>query len=96
MQMQSTPEAYYAELGQVGDPDLVAFVHWAVDQAPAHGLHVVWGGSGPLLKYAPAKCPHLSLTLGQLDKSGVLAQRQTALLRRCEELHVPGKSFETT
>ncbi len=26
---------------------------------------------------------------GQLDRSGVLSQRQSAVLRRCEELHVP-------
>jgi hypothetical protein len=89
MQTKNTPEAYYAELGQVGGPDLVAFAHWAVDNAPAHGLHVLWGGSGPLLKYVHEKHPHLPITFGQLEKSGVLAQRQTAVFRRCEELHVP-------
>jgi len=89
MQMKSTPEDYYAELGRAGGPDLVAFVHWVVDNAPAHGLCVVWGGSGPLLKYVPETRTYLSLTLGQLDKTGVLAQRQTALRRRCEDLHVP-------
>jgi hypothetical protein len=89
MQTKITPEAYYAELGRVGGPDLVAFAHWAVDNAPAHGLHVVWGGSGPLLKYVHEKHHHLPITFGQLDKSGVLAQRQTAVFRRCEELHIP-------
>jgi hypothetical protein len=79
MQTKSTPEDYYAELGRVGGPDLVAFVHWAVDNAPAHGLHVVWGSGGPMLKYAHEKRPYLFLTFGQLEKSGVLAQRQTAL-----------------
>ena len=89
MQTKITPEAYYAELGQVDGPDLVAFAHWAVDNAPAHGLHVVWGTGGPLLKYVHEKRPHSSFTFGQLEKSGVLAQRQTAVFRRCEELHVP-------
>jgi hypothetical protein len=89
MPTKSTPEAFYAELGRAGGADLVAFVHWAVDNAPAHGLHVVWGDSGPMLKYAPEKRPYLSFTFGQLHKSGVLGQRQTALLRRCEDLHVP-------
>jgi len=89
MPTKSTPEAYYAELGRIGGPDLVAFAHWAVDNAPAHGLRVVWGDGGPMLKYAHEKHSYLSFTFGQLDKSGVLGQRQTALLRRCEELRVP-------
>ena len=67
MRTKSTPEDYYAELGRVCGPDLVVFVHWAVDNAPAHGLCVVWGCSGPLLKYVPEKRTYLSLTLGQLD-----------------------------
>jgi hypothetical protein len=89
MQTKITPEAYYAELGRVGGPDLVAFAHWALDSAPAHGLHVAWGTGGPLLKYVHEKHPHLPIAFGQLEKSGVLAQRQTAVFRRCEELHVP-------
>jgi hypothetical protein len=89
METKSTPEAYYDELGRAAGPDLVAFAHWAVDNAAAHGLSVAWGDSGPLLKYVHEKRPYLPFTFGQLDKSGVLAQRQTALLRRCEELHVP-------
>jgi hypothetical protein len=91
MQTKSTPEAYYAELGRVGGPDLVAFAQWAVDNAPAHGLRVHWGSAGPLLKFAHVEHLYLPLTFGQLDKRGVLAQRQTALLRRCQELHVPAE-----
>jgi hypothetical protein len=82
-------EAFYQQLGQVGSPDLVAFARWVVHNAPAHGLSVFWGSSGPLLKFAHEKRPYLFFMFGQLDKSGVLSQRQTAILRRCEELHVP-------
>lgn len=56
---------------------------------PAHGLHVTWGTAGPLLKFAHQKHPSLPFMFGQLDRSGVLGQRQSAVLRRCEELHVP-------
>ena len=84
-----TPEEFYQQLGQVGGPDLVAFARWVVDNASAHGLSVVWGGAGPLLKFAHQKRPSLSFSFGQLDKRGVLSQRQTALFRRCEELHIP-------
>jgi hypothetical protein len=82
-------QAFYQRLEQAGGPDLVAFARWAVENAPAHGLTVVWGGSGPLLKFAHELRPNLPFMFGQLDKTGVLSQRQTALLRRCEELRVP-------
>ena len=84
-----TSEAFYQQLAQVGDPDLVAFARWVVDNAPAHGLSVTWGKVGPLLKFAHEKHAYLPFTFGQLDRSGVLSQRQTAVLRCCEELHVP-------
>jgi hypothetical protein len=84
-----TPEAFYQQLGQVGGPDLAAFTLWAVDNAPAHGLTVRWGKAGPLLSFLHEEHPSLPFTLGQLDRSGVLSQRQSAVLRRCEELHVP-------
>ena len=83
------PEAFYQQLGQAGGPGLVAFARWVVDNAPAHGLSVTWGTVGPLLKFAHEKHAHLPFMFGQLDKSGVLSQRQSALLRRCEEMHVP-------
>ena len=84
-----TSETFYQQLAQLGDPDLVAFARWVVDNAPAHGLSVTWGKVGPLLKFAHEKHSHLPFMFGQLDKSGVLSQRQSALLRRCKELHVP-------
>ena len=84
-----TSEAFYQQLAQVGDPDLVAFARWVVDNAPAHGLSVTWGKVGPLLKFAHEKHAHSPFTFGQLDRSGVLSQRQSAVLRRCEDLHVP-------
>jgi hypothetical protein len=86
---KATSEAFYQQLAQVGDPDLVTFARWVVDNAPAHGLSVTWGTVGPLLKFAHEKHAHLPFTFGQLDRRGVLSQRQTAVLRRCEELHVP-------
>ena len=86
-----TPELFYQQLAQVGGPDLVVFARWVVDNAPAHGLTVIWGNSGPLLHFAHEKHAHLPFVFGQLDKSGVLSQRQSALLRRCEELHVPSE-----
>ena len=89
MQKKIAAEEYYQELDRVGGPDLVAFARWVVDNAPAHGLNVEWGSAGPLLKFAHEKHPHLPFTIGQLNKSGVLSQRQTAILRRCEELHIP-------
>ena len=82
-------EAFYQQLAQVGDPDLVAFARWVVDNAPAHGLSIIWGKVGPLLKFAHEQYAHSPFMFGQLDKSGVLGQRQSAMLRRCEELHVP-------
>jgi hypothetical protein len=84
-----TPEAFYQQLAQVGDPDLVAFARWVVDNAPAHGLSVIWGTVGPLLTFAHEKHAHLPFPFGQLDRSGVLSQRQSAGLRRCGELRVP-------
>jgi len=76
MQTPCTPEDYYAELGRVGGPDLVAFAQWAVANSSAHGLHVVWGDGGPNLKFAHVAHRYLPLAFGQLDKRGVLAQRQ--------------------
>ncbi len=86
---KTTPEAFYQQLAQVGGADLVAFARWVVESAPAHGLSVVWGKVGPLLKFAHENHSHLPFMFGQLDRSGVLSQRQSAVLRRCEELHVP-------
>jgi hypothetical protein len=86
-----TSEAFYQQLAQVGDPNLVAFARWVVDNAPAHGLSVTWGKVGPLLKFAHEKHSHLPFMFGQLDRSGVLSQRQSAVLRRCEDLHVPAE-----
>jgi hypothetical protein len=57
--------------------------------APAHGLSVTWGTGGPLLNFVHEKHPYLPFMFGQLDKSGVLSQKQSAVLRRCRELHVP-------
>ena len=82
-------EAFYQQLAQVGDPDLVAFARWVVENAPAHGWSVTWGMGGPLLKFAHEKHAYLPFMFGQLDRNGVLSQRQTAVLRRCEDLHVP-------
>ena len=84
-----TPEAFYQQLAQVGEPDLVAFARWVVDNAPAHGLSVTWGTVGPLLKFTHEKRAYSPFTFGQLDRSGVLSQRQSAVLRRCKELRVP-------
>jgi hypothetical protein len=89
MEEKVTSEAFYQQLAQVGDPDLVAFARWVVDNAPAHGLSVTWGTVGPLLTFAHEKHVHSPFMFGQLDRSGVLSQRQSAVLRRCEELHVP-------
>ncbi|NUQ63134.1 MAG: hypothetical protein HUU20_11710 [Pirellulales bacterium] len=86
---QITAEEFYQQLTEVGGPELAAFARWVVDHAPSRGLTVAWGRSGPLLKFSHERYPYLSFTFGQLDKKGVLSQRQTALLRRCEELHVP-------
>jgi hypothetical protein len=83
------PEALYQQLAQVGGPDLVAFARWVVENAPAHGLNVTWGKVGPLLEFAHEKHANSPFMFGQLDRSGVLSQRQSALLRRCEELRVP-------
>ena len=60
-----------------------------MENAPAHGLSVTWGKVGPLLKFAHETHESLPFMFGQLDRSGVLSQRQSAVLRRCEELHVP-------
>jgi hypothetical protein len=84
-----TSEAFYQQLAQLGDPGLVAFARWVVDNAPAHGLSVTWGTVGPLLKFAHEKHAYSPFTFGQLDKSGVLGQRQSAVLRRCKEFRVP-------
>lgn len=86
---QTAAEEFYQQLGQAAGPDLVAFARWVVDNSPAHGLAVAWGTSGPLLRFVPAKHAGLPFMFGQLDKGGVLGQRQSALLRRCQELRVP-------
>ncbi len=82
-------EMFYQQLVQAGGPDLAAFAQWVVENAPAHGLRVTWGTGGPLLNFAHEKHPYLPFMFGQLDRHGVLSQRQSAVLRRCEELHVP-------
>ena len=84
-----TPEAFYQQLAQVGGPDLAAFARWVVENAPADGLTVRWGDAGPLLSFIHQGHPSLPFMFGQLSRSGVLGQRQSAVLRRCEELHVP-------
>ena len=84
-----TPEAFYQQLAQVGGPDLVAFARWVVENAPAHGLRVTWGTVGPQLQFAHEKHTRFPFMFGQLDRSGVLSQRQSAVLRHCEQLHVP-------
>jgi len=84
-----TPEAFYQQLAQVGGSDLVAFARWVVENAPLHGLSVTWGTAGPLLTFAHEKHATLPFMFGQLDRSGVLSQRQSAVLRRCKDLHVP-------
>jgi hypothetical protein len=84
-----TPETFYQQLAQVGGPDLVAFAQWVVENAPTHGLTVRWGDAGPLLSFIHKGHPSLPFMFGQLDRTGVLGQRQSAVLRRCEELHVP-------
>jgi len=86
---QITAEEFYKQLGQVGGPDLVAFARWVVDNSSAHGLTVAWGMAGPLLQFVHEKHTSLPFMFGQLDKSGVLSQWQSALLRRCQELRVP-------
>jgi hypothetical protein len=86
---RSTADEFYRQLGQIGGPDLVVFAQWAVDQASAHGLTVRWGSAGPLLSYVHPKYPGFPFTFGQLDRSGRLAQRQSVLRRRCEELGAP-------
>jgi hypothetical protein len=83
------PEAFYQQLAQAGNPDLVAFARWVVENAPAHGLSVIWATVGPQLKFAHEKYANLPFMFGQLDRSGVLSQRQSAVFRRCEDLHVP-------
>jgi hypothetical protein len=89
-------EAFYQRLAQVGDLDLVTFARWVVDNARAHGLNVTWGADGPLLNFVHERHVHLPFMLGQLNRSGVLSQRQTAVLRRCEELRIPVEVFGNT
>ena len=84
-----TPEAFYLQLAQVGGIDLVAFARWVVDNAPAHGLSVTWGCAGPLLNFVHEKHRYSPFMFGQLDRSGALSQRQSAVLRRCRELRLP-------
>ena len=84
-----SPETFYAEIGKAGGAELAAFARWVVEQAPAHGLTVFWGQRGPLLRFVHQSYAAFPFTLGQLDKSGVLSQRQSALQRRCRELQVP-------
>ena len=84
-----TSEAFYQQLAQVAGPELVAFARWVVENAPAHGLSVTWATVGPQLKFAHEKYTNLPFMFGQLDRSGVLSQRQSAVLRRCEDLQVP-------
>ena len=88
-EVKITPEGFYRQLVQVGGPDLVAFARWVVENAPAHGLSVIWGRGGPLLKFIHEKHMDSPIVFGQLDKCGGLSQRQSALLRRCAELHLP-------
>ena len=86
---QITPETFYQQLARVEGPDLVAFARWVVENAPAQGLRVTWGKVGPQLQFAHENHASLPFMFGQLDRSGVLSQRQSAVLRRCEQLHVP-------
>ena len=84
-----TPEEFYQQLAQVPGSDLVTFARWVIENAPALGVTVIWGHSGPLLNFAHEKHAIWPFVFGQLDKSGVLSQKQSALLRRCADLHVP-------
>jgi hypothetical protein len=80
-----SPEAFYGQIGVVGGPDLMAFARWVVERAPVHGLRIAWGRSGPLMRFVHENYRAFPITFGQIDKSGVLCQRQTASKRRCRE-----------
>jgi hypothetical protein len=84
-----SPETFYEQTGEAGGAELAAVARWVVEQAPAHGLTLSWGQRGPLLRFVHKSYAAFPFALGQLDKSGVLGQRQTALQRRCREMQVP-------
>ena len=61
-------------LSRSSSPEVVRFAEWVIKNAPEpeHGLTIVWGDAGPLLKYKDAKTDR-SFTFGQLSWRGTLA-----------------------
>ena len=61
-------------LSRSSSPEVVRFAEWVIKNAPKpeHGLAIVWGDAGPLLKYKDAKTDR-SFTFGQLSWRGTLA-----------------------
>lgn len=71
-------------LSQSSSPAVVSFAKWVIENAPKHGLTIVWGDAGPLLKYQDDDTGH-SFTFGQLNRNGTLAFTHR-LRQRCDKL----------
>jgi len=63
-------------LRQVGGDKLASFAEWVLDTAPKHHLKIVWGDTGPMLKYVPERDPDKVFKFGQLEATGVFGQRK--------------------
>jgi len=71
-----TEDAFFDSLKANASPESVAVAREVLDKASDYGLDIVWGDSGPLIKYETEQFP---LTFGQLNRKGKL----TALFRLC-------------
>ena len=69
-----TESDFIERLSRSSSPEVVSFAKWVIKNAPEpeHGLTIVWGDAGPLLKYKDAKTDR-SFTFGQLSWRGTLA-----------------------
>lgn len=75
-----TEEEFLQQLQTLNDPRAVEFARWVLDNAEDHDLKIVWGDSGPLMKYfEPTRGKYF--TVGQLLSNGLLSSGSWLYLR---------------
>ena len=82
---------YFRQLVGSAGPAAAAFARAVLDEADAHGLRVVWGDSGPVVKYVHGPT-RTDFTFGSLGRTGAL-DNTLFLSRRCIEKGLPPETW---
>ncbi len=73
-------ERFLEELSECSGSEVIDFAEWVLDNAEKHGLAIVWGESGPMLRYVDEES-RTFFTLGQLSRHGDLRSVERFLER---------------